>query len=997
MPSIEQLEQQRERIQDDLRGLVAGEVRCDDAFRQIYATDGSVYEIRPLCVVRPRTVADVVACVQYAAEKQIPVHARGAGSGMAGESLGPGMVVDFSRYLRRVIRTDKDAVRVQAGAVHEQVNTILRPKGRMIGPDPATSSVSTIGSLIAVDASGSRRLKYGSMRQHVIALQVVLADGQLLELSREPIAAQPHDALHPRKRELVGRVATLLAEHAEPIRQYHAPHPWGRSGYHLPDVLSNDYVDLPRLICGSEGTLAMVTEATIATVPVPRYRGVALLLFDSLEKAARTALDVLPYQPSACDLMDRRHLTLVREADIRFEQLIPRDAEAALLVEQEGDDSRDLRGKLEQLAEEMRQPNRRAFGIRQTIDPLEAELFWQLANRFQPAFYRVKGPQRPVPVCEDMSVPPESLPEFLVRLQNVLKRHEITASVFAHAGHGQVRIRPFLDLSNPDDTRKLPALAADLYREVFDSHGLIGGENACGLSRTPFLPEQYGQLYDVLRQVKRIFDPNGILNPGKIIIDDPEQMVRNLRSSIRGNLTPIQQPTDDDASAGLRDLVELQLNWDPSVVAVATDACNGCGDCRSQSRQLRMCPIFRLASSEEASPRAKANLVRGVLSGRLDLATLKSSEFKAMADLCVHCHMCRSECPAQVDIPKLMRETKGAYVAANGLTLADWAMTRLDLLGSLASLVSCATNWAIANRQMRWLLEKTIGIAQGRKLPRVATRSFLRRAQRRRLHRPSRRSGRKVLYFVDTYANYFDPQLAEALVAILEHNGVDVYVHPSQKGAGMAAIAIGALDYARRLASHNTRILADAIRQGYHIVATEPAAALCLTHEYPQLLDDDDAHLVAQHSTEACTYLWKMHTLGALRLDLKPVNTTLGYHMPCHLKALQVGTPGKNLLSLVPGLQVLSVEEGCSGMAGTFGMLRRNYRASLRAGWNLISRLRDEAIVAGTTECSTCKMQMEQGAAKSTVHPLKILALAYGLMPEAANLLIAPAETFVVT
>jgi FAD/FMN-containing dehydrogenase/Fe-S oxidoreductase len=996
VPSIEQLEQQRERIQDDLRGVVAGDVRSDDVFRHIYATDGSVYEIRPLCVVRPRTVADVVGCVQYAAEKQIPIHARGAGSGMAGESLGPGVVIDFSRYLRRIIRIDPEAVRVQAGVVHEQLNAILRPMGRMLAPDPATSSVSTIGSMIAVDACGSRRLKYGSMRKHVTALQVVLADGQLLDVSREPIAPQPNDAHHPRKRELVGRMASLLTEHAEPIRQYRAGHPWGRAGYELADVLADDCVDLPRLLCGSEGTLAMITEATLATVPLPRYRGVVLLLFDSLEKAARTALDLLVHQPSACDLMDRRHLTLVRESDPHLEQLIPRDAEAALLVEQEGDDSRELRGRLDQLADEMRQPNRRAFGVRQTIDPRETELFWQLANRFQPAFYRLKGPQRPVPVCEDMSVPPESLPEFLVRLQNVLKRHEITASTFAHAGHGQVRIRPFLDMGNPDDLRKLPSLATDLYREVFDAHGSVGGENACGLSRTPFLPEQYGQLYDVLRQVKRVFDPVGILNPGKIIVaEDPEQMVRNLRPPIDGS--PATSEPSGVRPVGLRDLVELQLNWDPSLVAPATDACNGCGDCRSQSRQLRMCPIFRLGPGEEASPRAKANLVRGVLSGRLDLATLKSDEFKAMADLCVHCHMCRSECPAKVDIPNLMRETKGAYVAANGLTLADWAMTRLDLLGSLASLVSCATNWAIGNRQMRWLMEKTLGIAQGRKLPRVATRSFLRRAQRRRLHRPSRRSGRKVLYFVDTYANYFDPQLAEALVAILEHNGVDVYVHSGQKGAGMSAIATGALDYARRLAAHNTRILADAVRQGYQIVASEPAAALCLSHEYPQLLDDDDAQFVAQHTTEACSYLWKMHTLGALRLDFKPVNTTLGYHAPCHLKALQVGTPGKSLLSLVPGLQVLSVEEGCSGMAGTFGMLRRNYRGSLRAGWPLISRLRDESIVAGTTECSACKMQMEQGAAKATIHPLKILALAYGLMPEVAHWLTATPEALIVT
>jgi Fe-S oxidoreductase len=560
-----------------------------------------------------------------------------------------------------------------------------------------------------------------------------------------------------------------------------------------------------------------------------------------------------------------------------------------------------------------------------------------------------------------------------------------------------VHLRPFLDLANPDDVRKMRLLAEDLYREVFEVGGSTGGENACGLSRTPFIRRQFGEIYEVVRQVKQIFDPNGIFNPGKIVGTDSDGAERYLRPVIAEPSEPAAAPAQPEAAPEMRDLVELQLNWDPSVVAAAAATCNGCGECRTQSPGMRMCPIFRFAPAEESSPRAKANLLRSVLTGRLELSALTSDAFKTIVDLCVHCHMCRLECPAAVDIPKLMREAKGAYVAANGLRVGDWLMMRLDLLGAMASLVSWPANWAIGNRQMRWLLEKTLGIAQGRKLPRVAARSFLRRSIRRRLTRPSRRSGQKVLYFVDVYANYFDPQLGEALVAVLEHNGVDVYVHPAQQQAGMAAIGSGALDYARRLAQRNTSILAEAVRQGYHVVATEPAAALCLTREYPQLLDDDDARLVADNTSEACSYLWKMHTLGKLQLDLRPINTALAYHMPCHLKALRVGSPGKNLLCLIPGLQVQAIEEGCSGMAGTFGLQRRNYRASLRAGRGMIYRLRDPGILAGTTECSTCKMQMEQGTSKPTLHPIKILALAYGLMPEIAGLLAAPCHELIVT
>jgi Fe-S oxidoreductase len=344
-----------------------------------------------------------------------------------------------------------------------------------------------------------------------------------------------------------------------------------------------------------------------------------------------------------------------------------------------------------------------------------------------------------------------------------------------------------------------------------------------------------------------------------------------------------------------------------------------------------------------------------------------------------------------------MLEAKAEYVASNGLRFGDWLLTHMDLVGSMGNTVSPLVNWAIANRSMRWLIEKMFGIAQGRKLPRFAPRSFIHRAGRRRLTRPTRRSGRKVLFFVDVYANYYDTQLAESLVAVMEHNGVAVYVHPGQWSSGMSMLTLGAVDRVRAVAEHNLPLLAEAVRQGYHIVTVEPAAALCLSREYLSLVSDDDARLVAENTSEACTYLWKLHAAGALQLDFKPVNATLGYHMPCHLKALEVGTPGMNLLKLIPGLSLQRMERGCSGMAGTFGLKQSNYRASLRAGWELISSVRDANIQAGTTECSSCKMQMEQGSSKPTIHPLKLLALAYGLLPESQSPLNQQSEELIVT
>jgi FAD/FMN-containing dehydrogenase/Fe-S oxidoreductase len=992
------LGQQRERIQDDLRGLVTGEVRCDDLFLQLHSSDSSIYEIRPLAVVRPRCSADVAACVRYAADKHLPIHARGAGTAAAGESLGPGVVIDFSKYLHHVIRLDAEKVRLQPGVVLERLNTQLRRIGRILGPDSAKSVVTTLGGLIALDATGSRWLRYGSVHDSIISLQVVLADGEILELGREPLAEGASVSTIPRKRDLVNSLAAILRQHAELIRTVQPKCFVNRYGYNLNGVLNDDYLDVARLLTGSEGTLAIITEAMLSTQPLPGPRGVTLLLFDSLEKAARAVSDVIAWKPSACELMDRRHLSLAREAEVRFDLLIPPETEALLLVEQEAADAITLHDQLHQMVTDITQTKHLAYAVRQAFEPDEMKLFWRLVDSVHPTFYRSKGPARPAPIANDIAIPPDILPDFLLRVQNILKRQQVTASLFAHAGQGQLHVRPFIDLVNAEDAERLRRLVQDLYQEAIDAGGSIAGEYGYGLSRTSFLKQQAGPLYEVFREIKQIFDPQNLFNPGKIVGDDPDLMVRNLLPAIKSPMVSPPSGGESPADApAMRNMVELQLDWDPAKVVDAVLDCNRCGVCRTQSPETRMCPIFRIAPSEEASPRAKANLLRGILTGSIELNQLTSEEFKNIADLCVHCHTCRIECPVRVDIPRLMRESKGAYVAANGLTFADWTIIRLDLIGMLGGLISPVANWAFSNRQMRWLLEKIFGIAQGRKLPRLASRNFIRRAHRRRLTRPVRRSGQKVLYFVDIYANYFDPQLAEALVAVLAHNGVATYVPPDQKPAGMPSIARGVLDHALFLAEHNIAILSEAVRQGYHIVATEPSAALCLTREYPQLIDHEDARLLAANSSEACTFLWKMHTQGKLQLDFRPINATLGYHTPCHLKALEVGTPGEHLLGLIPGLRIEHIEEGCSGMAGTFGLSSKNYRSSLRAGLRLINRLRNPAIQAGVTECSTCKIQMEQGVNKPTIHPIKLLALSYGLMPELEKILTAKSEELVVS
>jgi Fe-S oxidoreductase len=727
---------------------------------------------------------------------------------------------------------------------------------------------------------------------------------------------------------------------------------------------------------------------------VPAHVGVALLLFDRLESAARAVQELRELPIAACDLMDRRHLGLARESDVRYDLLIPAIAEAALVVEIQAETTTELREHLTSVAQRIRGDARLAIDARHTLDPDEREFYWRLATRVVPRLHRLKGSTRPLPFVEDVLVPPEALPEFLVKLQNVLKRHEVTASLYGHVGHGRLHVRPFLDLLNPHDVEKMQPLAEDFYDEVLQAGGWIGGELGDGLSRTPYLARQSGPMVGLFRTLKTMFDPGNLLNPGKIVGSDGAPGKSLLRTY---GERPVVEGDDKPVA-----VFSLQLNWSaedrtPGGVARMADACNGCGACRSQSPGGRMCPMFRFLPREEASPRAKANLMRAILSGTLAPESLATDEFKLLADSCVNCQQCRAECPAGVDVCKLMVEAKAAYVAQNGLRPSDWLMTRLDLAGACGGIVSGLANWALANRQARWVLEKLLGIAHGRKLPRVARKSFLRRASRRRLNRSSRGTGPKVLYFVDTFANYYDPDLAEAFVAVLEHNGVSVYAPGAQAQSGMAAMTMGAVDVARRFAKRNVSLLADAVRQGYEIVATEPAAAHCLSREYPTLLDDDETRLVAANTSEACSYLWRMHRQGKLQLDFKPMAMTVGYHAPCMMKALDVGSPGENLLRLVPGLFVDSRETGCSGMAGTFGLKRENFRNSLRAGWDLVTRMRAPAIQAGATECSSCRVQMEQGTTKPTLHPIKILAIAYGLTPHLDRLLTARGHDLLLT
>ncbi|GAA4438618.1 anaerobic glycerol-3-phosphate dehydrogenase subunit C [Bremerella cremea] len=979
---------ERERIRADLRGIIAGEIRCDDTFLELYSTDASIFQVKPLAVVRPRRTSDVAATVQYAAENQIPIHARGAGTGMAGESLGRGIVLDFAHSMRRILETGDDWVRVQPGVVLANLNRHLAQRQRIFGPDPATRSVTTMGSVIALDASGSHWPQHGSARDHILELQVVLASGEVVTVKRTHLDQIAH-LQSPELVRITSGIAELLSSNADKI-QGHLPKTFNQgSGYRLSGVLEQNAVDLCKILAGSEGSLALVTQAKLQTSPRSKARGLVLLFFERLDSAAKAAVQLSQSGISACDLLDRRILAIARETDPRYSNLIPENTEAMLLVEYSGETQTIVHEELEKIADRIRRRRRLAFHSLITTSPKEVGVYWELARRMTPILYRLKGNTRPLPFIEDMSVPPPQLPSFLSKIQDVMKRHETIASIFAHAAHGNLHVRPLLNLADRADLTKLERIADEIYEELFQVGGSLSGESGDGISRTPYLPRQYGPLYELFGRVKRLFDPVGILNPGKKVLAStlsPMELVRRVERATPVGSGDIPGSSENGTNSSKNQFELPILTWSPEEMATAARSCHGCGRCRTYGSDTRMCPVFRFDSREDASPRAKANLLRGVLSGQLSPESIDTEETKEILDTCFHCHQCRIDCPSNVDIPDMVMEMKARNVEANGLSQDGSLQAKIHRWALWGNRFPRIANWALGNRAMRWLMERMIGLAKLRKLPRLANRSFIKQAARKGLTTATRRSGRKVLYFVDLYANLFDTQLAQSFVNVLDHNRIAVYVHPKQQVSGMTAIAQGSLTMAARLAHKNVQALAEAVRQGYTIVATEPSAVMALTHEYLNLLDSDDAKIVAENTREACEFLWDLHHHGELELDLKPVNLTVGFHVPCHLRALHQESFGQRILQLIPGLSVRSIEKGCSGMAGTYGLTRTNFRSSLRIGWDLIVAMRAKQIQIGSTECSACKMQIEQAGNKAVVHPIKLLAKSYGVLDQDTDL-----------
>ena len=742
------MEELRRQIAEDLTDLLEGELRTDHVTAALYSTDASLYEIKPLAVAFPKSTKDVATLATYASDNQIPLIPRGAGTGLAGGCLGAGIVLDFSRHMNRVLSIKGRTVRVQPGVTRNALNKELRQHGLYFAPDPSNSEITTLGGMLGVDAAGSHAFRVGSTRDYVESVECVLMGGQTVELGKESVARafqirQPMTGIQTaneasggiippvrnetlplskltsatRKLDLLERLSALLDE-ADPLIRENQPLLLRNTcGYMLRGTLQKSLVDLPRLLAGSEGTLAIATELTLQTLPLPEYRGTTVLMFGTLSAALQAMQLLLILEPSACDLLDRRLLNLGCEDDSRFLNVVHPSAEAGLFVEFSGNTREEIRQRLRNAEVMLGDIDSDLLKAYTATDVSDVEWLWSLPARVVSLLARLKGASRPLPFVEDIAVPPAAISEFLTLAQKTFQKHEVTATLYAHAATGQLHLRPMLPLPTSDTAEQIETIARDLYRHVKIVGGTISGEHGDGLARTAFIRSQYGPLYKTFQQVKDIFDPQRLLNPDKIVSNDGQLTIRHLRKTV-----PQVVPADSTDDR----LPILQLTWSEQEAMEAASRCNGCGSCRTLDPAARMCPFYHEDPIEENSPRSKANLLRRVISGQDSAELMASEAVKAVAESCFNCKQCQLECPSEVDIPHLMLEARAENVATHGLSQTDWLLSRFHTYTRFASRFKSFTNRILRSVIFRSMLQKTMGIAERRRLPRVAGRSFMR-------------------------------------------------------------------------------------------------------------------------------------------------------------------------------------------------------------------------------------------------------------------------------
>ncbi len=955
-------------LQAELSARVAGEVRFDRVARMLYATDASNYQIEPVGVVIPKTIDDVLATVELASSHGVPLLPRGGGSSLAGQVVGAALVVDCSKYLSRIldINTETAGVEVDPGINLDLLNKGLRSNGLMFGPDPSSSNRATVGGVISNNSAGAHSILYGMTADHIDRLRVALYDGGVVDLGPGTPAEL---AARARTDDPTGRLLSkLLAfrdKHGALIARDFPPH-WRRAtGYSLDQLLKPDESFNPaRLLAASEGTLGFILQATLNLVPTPARTGLVLLQFDDLIAAMAATPAILEVEPSAIELMDRMLIDLTRSQPAYARQIsfIHGNPAAVLAVEFYGQDEADLVRQADRLESHLRQRGvALSAEFQRVFDPAQQADVWSVRKAGLGLLMSVRGDAKPIPTIEDVSVPVEHLADYVGAIERLVAAHGTTAAYYAHASAGCLHIRPLLNLKTIEGVTAMRELAVAAAELAHRFGGVMSGEHGDGLQRSELNPTIFGaELYEAMREFKAIFDPRGLMNPGKVV--DAPPMTEHLRYGPAYAPKELKTHLDFSAEGGFLRAVEM---------------CNGAAVCR-KLKAGTMCPSYMATRDEQDTTRGRANALRNALAGN----TLGRSDFTSdstyqVLDLCLSCKACKTECPSSVDMAKIKTEFLAHYHAAHGTPLRARVFGHIHTISRLTAPIAPLANLALSTPLAKPVM-RALGVHPERRLSPFVRRSFVTRWRVHQRHRPVDRKTRgQVVYFHDTFTTYNYPRIGLAAVKLLEAAGFDVIVEERRACCGRPMLSKGLVGDARKVARRNVALLAPYARRGIPIVGTEPSCILTLRDEYKDLLPGDaDVAAVAAESFMIDEFLAKLQAADDLGITWKatPAPAVL-FHGHCHQKAL-IGVEPSLAMLRAAGCRTTESGAGCCGMAGSFGYEAEHYDVSRKIGEERLFPV----VAAADTETTiavagvSCRQQIEHFTDRSTRHIAEVLA-----------------------
>jgi FAD/FMN-containing dehydrogenase/Fe-S oxidoreductase len=972
----------REELAQELRKRVSGEVRFDPFSRVLYSTDASIYQMEPVGVVIPRSGDDVAAVMEVARDNQVPVLPRAGGTSLAGQTVNHAIVVDFSKHLNRLLEVNQEEqwARVEPGIVLDQLNKQLAAYSLQYAPDPTTANRACVGGGVGNNTCGAHSVIYGKTLDHVKELDVILADASRAHFA--PLEARELEAKlggHGLEADIYRGVRRIARENMAEIEARYPKIMRRVSGYNLDEFLNDSPFNLARMVVGSEGTLCVVTEAKVNLVPRPTMTSVSVLHFADIFEASEATREVLKHGPSSVEVMDRIVLQRSRESLglSRSLNFLEGEPGALLVVEFYGESEKELAGKMNALREDMAR-RRLGYACVNLLDRSAQASVWNVRKAGLGLLMSIHGDAKPLPFVEDTAVDPENLGKFVRRFDEIVRQHNTTAAYYGHASVGCLHIRPLVNLKDAQGLATMVSIAEEISDLVKEFGGSMSGEHGDGIVRGGWTEKMFGpRIYEAFRDIKRTFDPQGIMNPGKII--DCPPMTENLRYGPGYRAKPLASKLEFSLDSGYAGAVEM---------------CNGMGTCRKLDGA--MCPSYMATRDEEHSTRGRANLLRAALSGRLPEGALASRRLYDALDLCLECKACKAECESGVDMAKLKYEFLDQYYKVNGRPLRNRVFANINRINRLGSRFAPFSNWAAGSPLGKLVGSAVLGIHPKRRFPPFARQTLRRWFNSRRskipLNPPLLKGDERgisslpergtvgfaprgtVVLFNDTFMDYNYPQVGKAAVEVLEAAGFRVTL-ANARCCGRPMLSKGLLDRAGAQARYNVDLLHAYAEQGIPIVGCEPSCLLTFRDEYPELLKDDKSRRVAEHAYLIDEFLMRLHDKGELKLDFQNVAKKVLFHGHCHQKALAGTASSLRALRLPPAYQVEEVAAGCCGMAGSFGFEREHFQISMKIGEHALF----PAINAKSSEWEvavtgvSCRQQIDQGTGRKARHLVELL------------------------